>query len=94
MSNPKLNVAVDELGKIRYLYKIPKNVEICALKAHERVDWVVPGWVALYEFSFREEMKFPIPKLVRDILNHYEIAPSQLMPNMWRILLAFECLSV
>ena len=39
-------------------------------------------------------MRFPIPKLVRDVLDHYEIAPSQLMPNTRRILLALECLSM
>ena len=50
--------------------------------------------MALYEFVFREGMRFPIPKSVRDVLNHYEIAPSQLMPNKWRILLALKCLSV
>ena len=32
--NLTLKVAVDELGKIEYLYKIPKNVEIRATKAH------------------------------------------------------------
>ena len=39
-------------------------------------------------------MRLPIPKLVRDVLDYYEIAPSQLMLNAWRILLALECLSI
>ena len=39
-------------------------------------------------------MRLQIPKLVQDVLDHYEIAPSQLMPNAWRILLALECLSM
>ena len=52
VSNLRSKVAADELGKIRYLYKISKCVEIRALEAHERVDWVVPSWVGLYEFVF------------------------------------------
>ena len=39
-------------------------------------------------------MRLPILRLVRDVLDHYEIAPSQLMPNAWRILLVLECLSM
>ena len=39
-------------------------------------------------------MRLPIPKLVRDVCDHYEIAPSQLMLNAWRILIALESLSV
>ena len=56
MVNPKLTVKEDDLGKLRYTYKIPKFVEIRTLEAHERVDWVVLGWVALYEIPFRDGM--------------------------------------
>ena len=48
---------------------------------HERVDWVVPGWVAIYELILKDGMRFPILRLVKDVCNHYEIAPSQLMSN-------------
>ena len=82
----------DDLGKLRYLYKIPKFVEICAPKAHERVEWVVPRWVAIYEIAFRDGMRLPIPKLVQDVLDHYEITPSQLMLIALRILMSVKCL--
>ena len=65
MSNIGSKVVVDELGKIRYLYKIPKSVEIRSSEPHERVDWVILGWVVLYEFTFNEGMRLLIPKLVR-----------------------------
>ena len=35
-----------------------------------------------------------MPKLVRDVIRHFEIALSQLMPNSWRILMSLECLSM
>ena len=66
----------DELIMLRYLFKIPQSVEVRALEAHERIDWVVPSWVALYDFAFKEGMRLLIPKLVRDMLDHYEIALS------------------
>ncbi|KAK1568563.1 hypothetical protein Q3G72_026020 [Acer saccharum] len=36
--------------------------------------------------------KFPIPSLVRRLLKHFDIAPGQLMPNSWRILLSLTIL--
>ena len=78
----------------RYLYKIPPSVEIRVLTAHERVDWVVPGWVVIYELMLKDGMWFPIPKLIRDVCDHYEFAPSQLMSNAWRVLMSLESLSI
>ena len=43
---------------------------------------------------FRDGVRVPIPKLVWDVLDHYKIAPSQLMLNAWRILMSLECLSM
>ena len=81
MNNPRSKVTEEELKKLRYLYKIPQSVVIHAPKAHESVDWVILGWVALYEIVFGDGLRLSILKLVRDVLDHYEIAPRQLMPN-------------
>lgn len=78
----------------RYWYKIPSSVEIQVPNAHERVDWVVLGWVVIYEPMLKDMMRFPIPKLIRDVFHHYEIAQSQLILNAWRVLVSLECLSI
>ena len=39
-------------------------------------------------------MRLLIPKGIRDVCDHYEIAPSLLMLNAWRILMALESLSI
>lgn len=39
-------------------------------------------------------MRFPIPKLMRDVCDHYEIVPSQLTLNVWRVLMSLESLRV
>ncbi|KAK0605014.1 hypothetical protein LWI29_021842 [Acer saccharum] len=41
---------------------------------------------------FKLGLRFPIPLLARQLLNFFEIALSQLMPNGWRILLSLEVL--
>ena len=33
-------------------------------------------------------------KLVHEVLDHFKIVPSQLMLNMWRLLMLLECLSL
>ena len=94
LRNLKSKVINDELKMLRYLYNIPHNVEVRAPEVYERIDWVVPGWVALYDLMFKDGMRLSILKLIRDVCDHYEIAPSQLMPNAWSILIALESLSV
>ena len=81
LKNPKSSVTNEERKLWRYLYKIPSNVEIRVPKTHERVEWVVLGWVAVYELILKDGMRFPIPRLTRDVCDHYEIAQSQLISN-------------
>ena len=76
------------------MYRIPLSVEIRVPTTHEIVDWVVPGWVAIYELMLKDGMRFPILRLIQDVCDHYEIAPSQLMPNAWRVLMSLESLGI
>ena len=91
--NPMSSVMPEDIRLWRYMYRIPPSMEICVPSSHERVDWVVLGWVVVYELMFKDGMRFPIPRLIRDVYDHYEIAPSQLMPNAWRVLMSLESLS-
>ena len=92
IKNSRSGVVSEDVRLWRYLYRVPPSVEIRVPSPHERVDWVVPRWVAVYELMLKDGMRFPIPRLIRDVCNHYEIAPSQLMPNAWRVLMLLESL--
>ena len=94
LNNPKSSVSTAEVKLWRYLYKISLSVEIWVPSAHERVDWVLPGWMAIHKLMLKDGMRFLIPKLIRDVCDHYEIAPSQLMLNAWRVLMSLESLSI
>ena len=48
----------------------------------------------MYEFMLKDGMRFPIPRLIRDVCDYYEITPSQLMSNAWRVLMSLERLSI
>ncbi|KAK0596670.1 hypothetical protein LWI29_017906 [Acer saccharum] len=90
--SPASVITEDMLPGIRAMYGIPKDVELRAPKEYERADWDIPGWTCLYEYTFRLGFRFPIPQLVRRMLVYYELAPGQLMPNTWRILLGLGIL--
>ncbi len=92
LRNPRSGIVPEDVMLWRYMYRIPASVEVRVPSHHERVDWVVPGWTAVYELMLRDGMRFPIPRLIRDVCDHYEIAPSQLMPNAWRVLMSLESL--
>ena len=38
LANPRSTVTDDDLGKLKYLYKITKLVEVRAPEVHEKVD--------------------------------------------------------
>lgn len=49
---------------------------------------VRPDEFSLYEKALREGLRLPLPEVVVDVLNELEVAPWQLMPNTWKILMA------
>ncbi|KAK0592937.1 hypothetical protein LWI29_028019 [Acer saccharum] len=90
--SPASLITEEMLPGIRTMYGIPRDVELRAPREYERADWDIPGWTCLYEYTFRLGFRFLIPQLVRRMLVYYELAPGQLMPNTWRILLGLGIL--
>ncbi|KAL5839683.1 hypothetical protein ACOSQ4_012291 [Xanthoceras sorbifolium] len=93
LSNPASVLTEDDIMRIRFSYGIPDGVALRAPHKEERPDWDIPGWTCFYEFPFqRVRFRLPVVGLLRKVLDHFELAPGQLMPNSWRILLGLELL--
>ena len=90
--NPASRLNEELLTELKYMYNIPDAIEVRPPSPKERIDFRAPGWMGFYARPFRDGFRFPIPRLVRELLNHFEVAPSQLMPNTWRILMSVECM--
>ena len=88
--NPSSHFKDFDMLKIRYMYQIPSSVEIHAPLPHECVDWDVQRWWSFYEFASEAGFRFPVPKLMTEVVSHFEIALSQFMPNAWRILMTLD----
>ncbi|KAL5780255.1 hypothetical protein ACOSQ2_010992 [Xanthoceras sorbifolium] len=83
----------DDLTRIQYCYGIPDGVDLRVPAKEERPDWDIPGWTCFYELPFqRVGFRLPIVGLLRKVLDYFELAPGQLMPKIWRILLGLELL--
>ena len=46
----------------------------------------VPGMVCFFEVSFDNGLRFPLHPFIKEVLQHFNICPSQLAPNRWGIL--------
>lgn len=44
--------------------------------------------VCFYEATFFCGLKFPVHPFIMELLHHLNIAPRQLMPNLWRIVIS------
>ena len=77
----------------KLMYRFPESIEVRALKSFERIDYKIPGWIGFYERPLRDGFRFPVPRLAWEVLDHFGISPSQLMPNAWRVLMAVECMA-
>lgn len=46
--------------------------------------------MSVFEKRFCDGLRLPIPRLGWEVLNHFMIAPTQIMPKGWRLLMASE----
>ncbi|XP_028118679.1 lysine histidine transporter 2-like [Camellia sinensis] len=84
----KSTITEAELEAIREKYQIPGEVELLLSTSTERSSDARPGEFSLYEEALKGRLRLPLPQVVVDVLNRLEVAPGQLMPNAWKILLA------
>ncbi|KAF5933706.1 hypothetical protein HYC85_029877 [Camellia sinensis] len=77
-----------DLEVIRERYQIPAEVELLLPTSRERPSTARPEEFSLYEEALKGGLRLPLPQVVVDVLNRLEVAPGQLMPNAWKILLA------
>ena len=78
----------ETLSWFKDIFQFPDRVRV-RLPSEE--DWAChffPGDVCFYEAAFLCELRFPVHPFIMELLNHFGIAPRQLMPNSWRIVVS------
>ncbi|XP_028108514.1 uncharacterized protein LOC114307325 [Camellia sinensis] len=80
-------VTAADLEAIREKYQVPAEIELLLPMSTEMPSDARSGEFSLYEEALKGGLRLPLPQVVVDVLNRLEVAPDQLMPNAWKILL-------
>ena len=86
-NNPESILSQEDLNNIGSKYGFPPNVEVRLPRPEEKVASSDENWTCFYIVLFHLGLRFPISGFLKDILIHYNLAPTQYMPNTRRILM-------
>ena len=73
-------------------FQFPERVRVRLPQEEERACHFSPGEVCFYEAAFLCGLRFPVHPFIMELLDRFGIAPGQLMPNSWRIVV--NCIEI
>uniref|UniRef100_A0A2N9GMJ2 Transposase (putative) gypsy type domain-containing protein n=1 Tax=Fagus sylvatica TaxID=28930 RepID=A0A2N9GMJ2_FAGSY len=77
---------IESLDRVRTRYQIPQDVVLRIPGPDERACSHVED-VALYESALTAGLRFPVQPFIRELLDFLSLAPGQVAPNGWRVIL-------
>ena len=78
----------ETLSRFKGRFQFLDRVRIRLPREEERACHFLPGEVFFYETAFLNGLRFLVHPFIMEILGHFGIAPRQLMPNSWRIVVS------
>ncbi|KAL0011655.1 hypothetical protein SO802_006763 [Lithocarpus litseifolius] len=78
----------DTLSKIRDRFQFLDKVRVRLPHEKERACHFFPGEVCFYKVAFLSGLRLPVHPFIMELLGCFGIAPGQLMPNSWRIVVS------
>ena len=79
----------ETLSRFRDKFQFPERVKVRLPHKKERACQLSPSEVCFYEVAFQCGLRFPIHPFIMKFFSHFNIAPGQLMPNLWRIVISY-----
>ncbi|KAL2532548.1 Plus3 domain-containing protein [Abeliophyllum distichum] len=80
-------VSEGQLREWHQTYRVPDDIEFVVPGPDDRADDPPLGTVALNQAILAAGLRLPFPRVVRKFLQEWGIAPTQLCPNGWGILI-------
>ena len=77
----------ESLGRIRSRYQVPEDVVLRIPNLDEQACSHVED-VTLYESTLTASLRFPIQPFIRELLDFLSLAPGQVAPNGWRVIIS------
>ena len=82
----------DNVGRFKDRFQFPEQVRICRPINEDRACHFFLGEVCFYEAAFTCGLRLPVHPYIMDLLGFFGIAPRQLMPNSWSIVV--NCMEI
>ena len=67
-------------------YGPPSGVQIWCSDLLTSYVVPVPKMVCFFEVAFENGLRFPLHPFIKNVLQHFNVCPSQLSPNFWGVL--------
>ncbi|KAF3457939.1 hypothetical protein FNV43_RR02600 [Rhamnella rubrinervis] len=68
-------------------YSFPSNAMLSAPREGKKADSVRNGWICFNEITFKLGLRLPFHHIINMVLNYFNLAHRQLIPNGWCYLL-------
>ena len=78
----------DTLSRFKDKFQFPNRVKVRLPSEEDRACHFFPGEACFYEAAILCGLRFPVHPFIMALLGHFGIAPRQLMPNSWRIVVS------
>ena len=78
----------DTLSRFKDRFPFPDRVRVRLPSEEERACHFFLRELCFYEVAFLCGLRFPVHPFIMELLGHFGIAPRQLMPNLWRIVVS------
>ena len=88
----KCGLDADIVARFKDRFQFPARVYVRQPGPEDRACHFFPSEVCFYETAFTSGLRLPIHPLVMELLGYFGIAPGQLMPNSWRIVI--NCMEI
>ena len=82
----------ETVNRFKDRFQFPTRVRVHLPKDEDRACHLFPGEVCFFESTFSCGLRLPIHPFLMELLAHFGIAPGQLMPNSWRIMI--NCMQI
>lgn len=80
--------SIDSLNELRWKYQIPDFVELRLIGDDEFPSHPPPGYVTLYPAMFAIGIRVPFQPHVHDWISEFGVAPAQINPNGYRVIIS------
>ena len=82
------SLKIEVFSKFKDRFQFPEGTRARLPRKDEKACAFAHGEVCFYEAAFSCGLRFPIHLFIMKLLHYLNLAPGQLMPNSWRIVIS------